>query len=197
VRWAWLFLAACNYSPSSAERPGDAPLAVPDAFAPATQCPATYALVLPNQTSRYRVIRGDGTAWDHSDDCNDDLPGATHLVAIDNQAELDQVEAALTAIGDLEDNRAWIGAVQLRGQAEPGIGWLSITGGPLDLALWDQGEPNDVGGDEDDQENFGSVERNRDGLYDFTTDDTTGGMCECDGKPIDPAAAAAIDANRS
>lgn len=195
VRSPWLVLAACSYSPVPAELPADT-TPPPDSFNAAAQCPPDYSVVLPDQTSRYRLILTGARYWEHSDDCKDDLEGATHLVAIDSAAELEQVELAVTAAGNIDDNRAWVGGVQLRDQAAPGNGWLWITGGPVDLALWDGGEPNDVGGNEDNQENFISVERDRDGLYDFGNGNTTGALCECDGKPVDPAAAAAIDANR-
>jgi len=188
VRLGVLFVAGCSYAPTTGE-PDAA--ALPDAF-DATRCPADYTLILLGQTSRYRVIIDERNAWDHSDDCATDLPGATHLVAIDTPAELAQIEVALD---DLPNNRAWVGVVQLRFQAMPTMGWLSITGGPVLDVLWAIGEPND-GTVEDDGENFASIDRDRDGLSDTNSGDSLGGMCECDGKPRDPAAVAAIDANR-
>lgn len=196
VRLAWsCLLIGCSYDPLPAEVV-DGPVVVADAFNPAVQCPVEYGVTIPNQKSRYRVITGGRRSYEHHDDCRDDLPGATHLVAIDDQAELDGIEAALNATSNLNDNKAWVGVVQPRDLSAPGDGWLSITGGPFNLALWDGGEPNDAGDPEDDDENFAAVERNRDGVLDFFTDDSIGGMCECDGKPVATEALAAFDANR-
>lgn len=116
-------------------------------------------------------------------------------MAIDDAAELDQVEIAVTATGNLDSNKAWVGGVQLRDQTSPAVGWFSITGSTLN-PQWNAGEPNDTGGAEDNGENFAGIERGRDGLVDFPTDDDQGAMCECDGKPPDPTALTAVDANR-
>ena len=197
MRLVWLFLAACSYAPQPGEVPPDT-MATPDAFNPASQCPPDYTLTLTGQTSRYRILLGSGKAWEHSDDCNDDLPGRTHLVAIDDAAELAEVEAAVENEGSIDDNKAWVGGVQLRDQVGAGIGWLLVTGGPLITSAWSPGEPNDGGGGnlEDNEENFVGVERGRDGLIDFPTDEDQGAVCECDGKPVDQTAAATIDLNR-
>ncbi len=194
MRLAWLFVAACSYAPKPGEVPPDT-MAIPDAFNPASQCPPDYT-TLTGQTSRYRILLGGAKAWEHSDDCNDDLPGRTHLVAIDDAAELDQVQAAVDNEGSIDSNKAWLGGVQLRDQISPGVGWLVVTGGPLITTLWDDNEPNDTGGTEDNGENFVGIERGRTGLVDFESDDEQGAVCECDGKPVDPTAAATIDLNR-
>lgn len=141
------------------------------------------------------MIEAGAKFGEHSDDCNDDLLGATHLVAIDTLAEVDQLELAITAAGSINNNKAWIGGVQPRDQLQPIDGWLSVTGGPL-LSAWDDSEPNDTGGNEGNGEHHAGIERDREGVVDFPTDGDQGAVCECDGKPIDPAAAAAIDANR-
>ncbi len=163
--------------------------AIPDA-SDVVGCPSTYTIV--GQASRYRVISEGRKAWEHSDDCNDDLPGATHLVALDTNEEVAAIQTVVQDSGNLNDNKAWIGGVQLRMQVADGIGWLSVTGGPMITTAWAGNEPDDGGGNED----FVAYERNRTGLIDFNSNDTQGGICECDGKPFDAAAGAAIDANR-
>lgn len=192
VRFGWLLLSACSYAPGVATPEPDTS-AIPDAF-DVTGCPDTY--VTAGQTSRYRVILAGRKAWEHSDDCTDDLPGATHLVALDTIEEVAAIQTVVDAAGGLDDNKAWVGGVQPRMQVAVGVGWLSVTGGPMITTAWDGNEPNDGGGTEDSGENFVGYERGRDGLIDFPSNDTYGGICECDGKPLDAAAAAAIDANR-
>ena len=192
---AWLFVAACSYAPEPGA-PIDTPVDVAT-FDPVRDCPVEYAITLAGQTgSRYRMITNGRKAWEHSDDCNDDRPGSTHLVAIDDPAELDQVETAVTNTGNLNNNKAWVGGVQLRDQITAGVGWLLITGGPLLTSEWDKGEPNDGGSVEDNGENFVGVERGRAGLVDFPSNGDQGGMCECDGKPVDQTAFVTVDTNR-
>ncbi len=191
---AWLCVAACSYAPEPGAAPIDTPVDVV-IFDPVRDCPVEYTIALAGQASRYRVITNGAKAWEHSDDCNNDMPGKTHLIAIDDQAELDQVEIVLDAIGDLSNNTACVGGVQLRDQIAPGVGWLLITGGPLLTTAWADGEPND-GSNEDNDENFAGIERGRQGLVDFPSNDDQGAMCECDGKPADITADAAVNANR-
>lgn len=213
-RWACSLLAACSFelrpgaaTPDDAPRDAvtdapvdaaiDAAIDAPAVFNPATDCPASYLLALSGQTSRYRILTTSQPVSVHGTDCNDDLPGATHLVALDDAAELTAVMIRVNATANLPGGQgcAYVGGVQLRTQATDLAGWLSITGGPL-LAIWDPGEPND-GGDnvEDSAENFTMLERTRTSLIDVSGTGAFGAICECDGKPVDPAAAAAIIAS--
>jgi hypothetical protein len=190
-----LLVVACNYDPTPAAGPvADAP-PMPDAFDVVSQCPTSY-VQLPGEKSRYRIIEAGGRFGSHSDDCTDDLLGATHLAVVDTLAELDQLEMAIDAVSNLDEEKAWLGGVQPRDQNTAIDGWLWATGAPVLPTLWDGGEPNDEGDGEDDEENYAGIERQRDGLVDFPSDETFGAVCECDGKPLDAAAAAAIDANR-
>ena len=194
MQLGWLLLlGACSYEPGVAPEP-DGP-AIPDAFDVAG-CPETYRTTAAGQTSRYRVILEGRKAWEHSDDCTDDLRGATHLVALDSMDEVAAIQAVVDAAGGLDSNKAWVGGVQPRLQVAVGLGWLSVTGGPMITTAWDGDEPNDGGGNEDSGENFVGYERGRGGLIDFPSNETYGGICECDGKPLDAAASTAIDANR-
>lgn len=192
MRWASLLLVGCSFEPGLGDEP-DAPAAVIDTFS-VDACPADYSIIGP--TSRYRLINQNTKAWLHSDDCNDDLPGATHLVAIDDPAERGLIESAINGVDGLQNNRVWVGGVQAPSLATVSTGWLLVSGEPLAIALWGGGEPNDGGAIEDNGENFAGLERNRVGLVDFPTLDDQTAICECDGKPLAEAAKAAIDANR-
>jgi hypothetical protein len=166
---------------------------MPDVFAPAADCPFNYDVTLPGQTSRYRLIAVERRVPDHADDCADDQPGTTHVVAFDDD-EVGAVQAFLNQRNDVF--RLWLGGVQLREQTTTRIGWLAFTGGEM-ADPWGPNEPNDGGaGIENSQENFVGIERNRQGLVDFPLVFTGGVLCECDGRRVDPAAAAAIEAMR-
>ena len=174
----------------------DAAIDAPIVFNPATDCP-NYPIALGGQASRYRIIVAGARAWEQSADCANDIGGKTHLVAPDNAAELTAVMTVVNATAGLPvgQGSAYVGGVQLRNQATDSAGWLSITGGAL-LSIWDPGEPND-GGDnvENSAENFAMLERTRTSLIDVPGTSSFGAVCECDGKPIDAAAGAAIIAS--
>jgi hypothetical protein len=213
-RWAFSLLAACSFelrpgtaahdaaSDAAVETTIDAPAdaAPPDApavFDPASDCPGSYPITLSGQTSRYRIILTGARWWEQSADCANDRAGSTHLVALDTSAELNAVMTRLDATTGLPGGQgcAYVGGVQLRLQAQDTAGWLSITGGAL-LPIWDPGEPND-GGDnlENSAENFAMLERTRSSLIDIPGPSLFGAVCECDGKPVDDAASAAIIAS--
>ncbi len=169
----------------------------PDApFAPATDCPAAYSISLSGQTSRYRVLVTGRRPWEHAADCADDLVGATHLVALDSAAEIAAVQARITATTGLPGGQgsAWVGSFQPRMQANDDTGWLKITGGPI-TPMWDPGEPNDGDNTENSAENYMMMERNRQSQVDVPGDRSFGAVCECDGLPVDAAAAAAMIAS--
>lgn len=204
MRWALCLLAACGFELRPSTGGSDAPIdasidAPPDArvFDPAADCPGSYPITLAGQTSRYRIILGGQPWWVHGADCNDDRAGFTHLAAVDNASELMAIMTRLNATTGLTGGQgnAYVGGVQLRNQTTDSAGWLAITGGPL-LAMWDAGEPND-GGDniENSAENFTMLERTRTSLIDVPGTASFSAMCECDGNPVDAAAAAAIIAS--
>jgi hypothetical protein len=185
VRVLAILLASCSYDPSRVTI--DAP---PDARFDLASCPSTYDVVAP--TSRYRVIENGRRYGLHYDDCADDLPGATHLAAIIDRTEQTLLQNHLANTGI--DNRPWVGVVQLRDAGVPTAGWLALTGEPVPSDLWQDNEPNDQGGTEDNDEQFANIGADRD-----LTDDVDGnrfGICECDGRPIAPDAAAAVAASR-
>lgn len=198
--WALGLLAACGFEASptgsiDAQATIDA-ASDARAFDPAADCPASYILALPGQASRYRLILAGDDFGDQSTACAAHKPGATHLAALDTIGEIAAVQAVVDVAPGLAQSCAWIGGVQLRGQTGVTTGWLKITGGPL-TPIWDTGEPND-GGDyfENNSENFAFLGRGRRSQIDVPAFPSFGAMCECDGKPIDPAASAAILASQ-
>jgi hypothetical protein len=161
------------------------------------RCPASYQAALLGP-SRYRVL-GDGhRAWEQSDTCNLDLPGATHLVILETADELARVAGFLAHANDgIAHNSLWVGGVQRRTTTRPGESWIGFDGAPL-LDSWNNGEPNDDGGsgENDHKEQFAMIEHNHDGLADAAGNISGGALCECDGKRLSPDVVATINDNR-
>ena len=199
TRIAWMaWIAGCGFQGrESAGQGSGAGEAAPvlDAGLDAPICPASYDVALPGP-SRYRLIPDGRTAWVQSDACDADLPGATHLVVLDAPGELSSVVALVGAASTvLAGNAIWIGAVQPAGAAQPGAGWLwfdgsAVTGG------WGGIEPNDRDNKENQEEQFVRIEKTKLYLQDSSGTSNSSALCECDGKPIATAAAAAITGNR-
>ena len=76
----------------------------------------------------------------------------------------------------------------------PTAGWLWLDG--TAVTGWGGIEPNDRDRKEDQEEQFARIEKTRLYLQDSAGGGNNSALCECDGKPIAPAAAAAITANR-
>jgi hypothetical protein len=193
MRVAWIALVAgCGFqSPAADPSMGGAP----DSSFDYTTCPASYNVALPGPT-RYRLIATGRAAWDHSDTCNADLLGATHLVVLETMPELLSVSGFVaTNANTIANNAVWVGGVQLRTALTPRDGWLGFDGAAL-IDAWDPNEPNDTGGTEADHgEQFVFLENAR-RLADRPGNTGIGALCECDGKPVATNAAAAIVANR-
>jgi hypothetical protein len=194
MRVAWVALAVgCGFqsSPAPSADPGDGPFDL-------ALCPESYNATLPGP-SRYRLISASGSASNQIDACDQDLPGATHLVILETMPEFTSVKGFVDGFADnaIAHNAVWIGGVQQRSALLPGQGWLGFDGAPL-LVAWDPDthEPNDGGGLEDRGEQFVFYEHNRKGLADVPGNMNSGALCECDGKPITASAMAAIDSNR-
>lgn len=170
-------------------------------------CPATYTTMLPGfstTTSRYRLLKTGADAATQSDLCNADLPGRTHLIVFESLAEADAVAQLVndtSIMPQISQNAIWIGAVQLRTALTPAEGWIGFDDQPLLEGLWSLSgipEPDDQGGMENDhREQFAEMERTESGrLADNENANQSGALCECDGKPIGPMAAAAVESNR-
>jgi hypothetical protein len=196
MRVAWIVVVAgCGFhaNPGTQEEAA----ALPDAAVQpdATTCPSSYGLTLSGSQSRYRLIPDGRPAWVQFDACAADLPGATHLVVLDTKPELDAAIALVAAPTTLlAGNAIWVGAVQQTSATLPADGWLwlddsSVTG-------WGDGEPNDHDKQEDRDEQFVRIEKTKLYLQDSSGGTNNSALCECDGKPIAPAAAAALAADR-
>jgi hypothetical protein len=166
-----------------------------DASFDVSLCPASYNLnlQLPGP-SRYRLIFIGQTAGIQSDDCNDDLPGATHLVVLETMAEVIAIGNLVDTTTGIAGDDVWIGGVQLRNSPDPGANWLGFDGAPL-IDAWAAGEPDDDTG-EGNNEQFVKVARTRNYLVDIEGTEPNGAVCECDGKPVAQNAVLAIDSNR-
>jgi hypothetical protein len=201
MRLAWiLVVAGCGFQSPRASTDGaggaDGMPAAPDAGFDYALCPASYNAALPGP-SRYRLITDGHRAWEQSDACNQDLPAATHLVAIDSPEELAAVKTFVAGPGPgLAGNALWIGGVQSKTAALPADDWFGFDGQPL-INGWSGGEPNDRGGTEGNhEEQFVKMQKDKPYFIDTSVNDILSALCECDGKPIAATAAAAITAGR-
>lgn len=194
MRVAWIaLLAGCGFE---AHAPLDEQAApAPDAGFDVATCPASYGVTLPGSLSRYRLIPDGQPAWTQSDACAADLPDATHLVVLSSQAELDSVTALVAAPTTvLANNAIWVGAVQQTTATLPGAGWLWLDGSAVSGG-WGGIEPNDRDRQENREEQFARIEKTKLYLQDSAGSGKNSALCECDGKPIAAAAAAAISAS--
>jgi len=171
-----------------------------DAFA-STQCPASYNVALPGP-SRYRLITTGAQAWQASDTCAQDLPGATHVVVLETTAEVASVEALVEdPPAPIAANSVWVGGVQLRTATQPGEEWIGFDGLPLIAGRWyvasNDHEPNDGDATENRLEQFVSISAGKTGLNDSDGSGSKGALCECDGHPLAASAAAAVADNRT
>lgn len=195
MRVAWIALVAgCGFQ-SPGPTVGGTATTPPDSGFDYATCPASYNVPLPGPT-RYRLIPEGRAAWTHSDACNADLRGATHLVVLETMPELLSVSAFVDNVTTVTaDNAVWIGGVQLRTALVPSDGWLGFDAAPL-IAAWAPGEPNDGTTETDHSEQFVYLQRDRRYLADKPGDTGAGALCECDGKPVASVAGAAILPNR-
>src|SRR5436309_15221747 len=97
MRAAWiLFIAGCGFQAHAPTEEEAVP--IPDAGFGAARCPDSYDVTFPPpSSSRYRLIAAGHAAWTQSDACAADLAGATHLVVLETQDELDRVTALVAA----------------------------------------------------------------------------------------------------
>ena len=202
MRWlaTVVFVAGCSFSGSGAPDgttsvddaaggddappPADAPI---DARRFSVDlCPASYDRTIPGHDgSRYRWLTSFETFATHHADCNDDLPGWTHIVVIDDAVEADGIGEVNTT------DYMFVGAVQAPSQGGVDQGWFLFTGAPPTTG-WSPvngGQPDD-GGDhfESNEENLAMV-ASTGNMHDATGSNPHPSACECDGRPIDPTIA--------
>lgn len=197
MRVAWIVLiAGCGFQAQPDPEHPTAAAADAGAFDSAS-CPGNYDITDLPGGSHYRLITAGHPAWEQSDTCAGDMPGATHLVVLDSLDEIMRVAALVNAPPmPITNSAIWIGAVQQRTATQPRDGWLYFDGAPL-TSGWNLGEPNDSNNSEvDHREQFVKLQAGRTYFTDAAGTDSYGALCECDGKPIAQVALDAIAANR-
>lgn len=134
----------------------------------AMQCAAKGYVTIAGATSLYRSV-GNAAEWlQAAADCNDDVPGATHLVVI--SAATPQPSAELVY---LQSNRGWVG---LTDRATENA-FTNVTGEPNDYRPWATDQPDNGGGDEH------CARLTSEGLDDDQCNNDHDYVCECDGRP--------------
>jgi hypothetical protein len=142
----------------------------PDAMSP-PPCPDDYE-PLGELGGVYRLSFGTAS-WSLAEaDCEDDGLG-THLVVLDDEAELARV-VSLLGISD-----AWIGVTDRVTEGS----WMTVLGDEATLLPWAVAEPDDANGGEDCAEMLapeGTFKDSACGLLRYY-------VCECDGVEPDPS----------
>jgi hypothetical protein len=157
---------------------------------PMLVCPIDYTVTVTGSSSRYRISSSNGNFAQHHASCNDDMAGATHLAVFDTLSELDQITAMLSQVTQPNDGRFYVGAVQMMNQATTSAGWLHFTGGAVPATFWGTGHPEDNDTSElDHDQQLAALDAGL-RLNDVSGSVFYGAVCECDGKTIDPTAAA-------
>lgn len=142
-------------------------------------CPASYDRAL-QAGSRYRIVTTFATAWAQFDDCDDDLPGATHLAVLETAAEQTLVHTAQVSANQY---RWWIGAVQSPLATTTKDMWNWLVGEPIATTAWAANEPDDLDFSETDhQEQFAVSQQDTTGIVDIGGVTSAGALCECDGR---------------
>ncbi len=119
----------------------------------------------------------------HHEICKADSNTGTHLVAVNNLAELDDLDLVLQRVAPPAMGRFYVGVVQQPGASSLATGWIDITGLTLDPLLWNVGEPDDLDGTENALEQLAVI--NPSGrLLDVSGTASYGAVCECDGLPV-------------
>jgi hypothetical protein len=200
MRASWiLFMAGCGFQAQAVavdgpggpddRDSGDRDGAIPDAGLELATCPANYDAPLPGP-SHYRLIVDGHRAWEQSDACEHDMPGAAHLAVIKTTEELTAIAAFIkdSSVG-IANNAVWIGGVQQQSARQTDEGWLGFDGTAL-FNGWDTKEPNDKDGDEaGHQEQFVMIAKGKSRFTDTSGNDADAALCECDGEPLAKAAA--------
>lgn len=114
----------------------------------------------------HRAVMTNASWLNAAADCANDVAGASHLVVLSSQAEVDYVKTRL----------GWVG---LSDRATEGQ-WVNVTGEPNDLRPWDSGQPDNGGGNEN------CAQMKVGGLDDDQCGNGHRYVCECDGRPPMP-----------
>ncbi|MEZ4404588.1 MAG: C-type lectin domain-containing protein [Kofleriaceae bacterium] len=159
--------------------PGDAPS--PDAEAldapPIDAVPIDAAPMCPGYVGGYRFV-ATSQSWRAAEaDCEDDAPGRSHLVVIDDTTEL----VVVAAIAAANTRDVWVGVVRdgTDSTSPADWAWRWVTGGPATYLPWETGQPNNAGGFQLVVELGWTTGR----LKDVGTAVADAAICECDGRP--------------
>jgi hypothetical protein len=134
-------------------------------------CPASYEQIIVGRPQRYRVAT-QLTPWaDAQADCVDDSVGKTHLVVVDDNAEL---QGLAGLIGD----DVWLGYTD---RITEGM-FRGVTAAPSTFSAWAPNQPDDSGANEDCAQQRRAPAK----WYDLPCTDALAYVCECDGIPADP-----------
>ena len=105
----------------------------------------------PENNHLYEVIRvPDGIHWEDANQAAQVLGG--HLVTISSAAENDFVFSLVSS--SEKRHGYWLGGYQLPGSSEPDGGWVWVTGEPWNYTCWDDGEPNNAPGPNENRLHF-------------------------------------------
>lgn len=128
-------------------------------------CPLGY-------TSGYRYIAAVQSWRAAEADCENDSSGRTHLIVINDQAELAAINAAIST--DL-----WVGVVRNPAPDRSSWQWRAVTGGPATFLPWEAGQPDNASGNQ----LVVSLIDASGLLRDVDISSTRAALCECDGLP--------------
>jgi hypothetical protein len=179
------------------EPPIDAMIDTPPPF-DLTKCPPSYVQINSMRTtSRYDLVTAQGTYAQHASNCNNDLPGATHLVMPETAQELTELSQWIDPMSNT-GALFWVGVVQAPNAFAPDNGWILLDDTQLAVEVWRSGEPNDADVTENGQEQFAYLDKSSTNrrMTDTPGSDGHGGVCECDGKAIGPMASAFVAAQQ-
>lgn len=128
-------------------------------------CPVGYV-------AGYRYIATTQSWRSAEDDCEDDSNGLTHLVVINDQAELDGINAAIAT--DI-----WVGVVRNPTSGGGGWRWRWVTGGDATFLPWEGGQPDNASG----EQLVVTLVNDSGRLRDIDISISRAALCECDRMP--------------
>ncbi len=162
-----------------------------------TTCPETYNRDLGNASSRYRLITTEANVWTQAAACAQDLPGATHLVVIDDVAERDALRGSLSSL-PFFPSLAFVGIVQDPAATDPAAGWIHFDGRPVASTLWAANQPDNNSQPETAvHANAAQIAKGNPALADAVGTHQAQAFCECDGVPVHAMAQAFLDGDPS